>query len=519
MEGVISRKIVKFFLITAFSGLVISWFFWSRIPTVHADAFPSGTWPDKARGNTSTLDALACPVIGYSQHDPIFQPDLLTASCLNPADTMSSAGCAITTLAMMLKYYGVNTTPRILDDKLGTDGCPLSSHWGDLATVDGPTSSVAYVGAQNGTLSSLSTTIANDLSNDHPTVLHLELSDGTDHYVLAISGSGSSAGNYQIVDSSDGLQKSLQAKYDQGYTVAGIIRYSGLPACLNNLQNPTNLDATDDLHDKVVITWDAVPNATTYEVWRYPTNVWQAAKRLTKSVTSTSFNDMSGDVDISYAYWVAACNSNGCTPLGDRVRGMRTSVVVPPAPTDVDATKDEVEKVTVTWGPIATATRYEIWRHTSNVSSASTLIASNATSPYDDTTGTIGRPYVYWVKACNDDGCSDFSNQHYGNSLLATPTNVDASDGTMLIYIRVAYTNVNGAEGYEIWRNTSNNLATATLIFLDNYSPYHESTAVPGVVYYYWVRAYNDYTTSGFSSPDSGYQPILHDLYLPLVTR
>jgi len=461
--------------------------------------------------------ALPCAVTHFSQHTDYYGPELYTASCIG-SDTMASGGCAITSLAMLLKYYGVNTTPRLLDDKLGVDGCPLSSHWGDLPLVDGPTSSLSYVGAQDGTLSSLSTILANDLAAGHPVVLHMALSSGVNHYVLAISGSGTSASNYQIVDSSDGVQKSLQEKYNQGYTVQGIIRYSGIPACQNNIQAPINLTATMDLQDKVVLTWDAVPNATSYEVWRYTTNVWDAAERLSKGIVTPTYDDTTGTIDVNYAYWVAACNSNGCTVFSEHTRGMRTSIVPPAAPTDVRASNNLIEKVNITWSPIANATRYEIWRNPNNdISSEATLLISDATSPYEDITGLIAKSYVYWVKACNGDVCSDFSNSNYGNSVLSTPVCIDASDGTIADYLRVGYCGVSQATGYELWRNTSNNLGNAQLILTDNGSPFEDNTAIPGIIYYYWVRAFNDYGTSGYSEPDSGYLNFY--IYLPLVIK
>ena len=510
MQKISSDKTAKVIHLIFLAGIITFLLLGRNVLFVRAEKAPNGL--------EASSQSLPCSVTGFSQHDPLFQPDLFTASCLGNS-TMDSGGCAITTLAMMLKYYGVNTTPRLLDDKLGTAACPLSSHWGDLALVDGPTSSVAFVDVQDGNLSAMSTDMANDLTAGHPVVLHLQLNSGTDHYVLAISGSGTVPGNYQIMDSSDGVRKSLQDKYDQGYSVKGMIRYSGIPACQNNLQVPLNPSATDNLSEKVIVTWDAVPNATSYEVWRHTANVWQAAKRLSKGIVNNSYEDTTGMVDKSYAYWVAACNSNGCTNFTDRTYGTRISITPPAAPADVDASDNEIEKVIVTWSPIADATRYEVWRHTSNGPSSAKLLTSNAISPFEDGTGMIGKPYVYWVKACNGDACSGFSNNNYGNSVLATPSGVDASDGTFADQVRVAYTNAAESAGYEIWRNTSNDLYGAQMIFQDNGTPFHDWNAVPGVVYYYWVRAYNDYIKSAFSDPDSGFRSILQYIYLPLVIK
>ncbi len=85
------------------------------------------------------------------------------------------------------------------------------------------------------------------------------------------------------------------------------------------------------------------------------------------------------------------------------------------APNDVSATDGDYEDRTeVTWTYVSGATYYEIWRHTSNNIGYATLIASNAVSPHNDTGGSLGKAYYYWVKACNVNGCSNFSTPNTG---------------------------------------------------------------------------------------------------------
>ena len=180
---------------------------------------------------------LPCSVTLFSQQDPDYQPNLYTASCYT-SKTMAQGGCAITSLAMMLKYYGVDTNPRILDDTLGVSGCPLSSHWSEVATVGGAGSDVSFVQAKDGAQWSL---LEADIADGEPVVVrYYRSSDGANHYVLAISGSGSSASNYTIADSWDGTTKSMQSYIDRGYSFAGVIRYTGTPHCLQDNTPPTN---------------------------------------------------------------------------------------------------------------------------------------------------------------------------------------------------------------------------------------------------------------------------------------
>jgi uncharacterized repeat protein (TIGR01451 family) len=204
----------------------------------HEDFSPiQYSFPDLSINETRAVASLPCSVTRFSQNDPAFQPELYTASCLG-SSTMAQGGCAITSLAMMLKYYGVDTNPRILDDTLGVAGCPLSSHWNDVATIGGAGSDVSWVGAWDGAQWSM---LEADLADGEPVVVrYYRSSDSKNHYVLAVSGSGSSYSNYTIADSWDGTLKSMASYYNRGYYFAGLIRYTGTPHCLQDTTPPNN---------------------------------------------------------------------------------------------------------------------------------------------------------------------------------------------------------------------------------------------------------------------------------------
>ena len=192
----------------------------------------------------SELNDLACTPFPFSQNDPAFQPNLYTASCLPPYNwTMASGGCTITSLAMMLKYYGVPTNPRILDDVLGSSRCPLSRHWQEVATVGGAGSDVQYIGAVDGTRWDL---LQADLSVGRPVVIRMyRSSDGINHYMLVISGSGTSYSNYIAIDPWDGGTKNLSSYSNRGYAFVGLIRYTGTPYCLQDQVPPVTTAALE----------------------------------------------------------------------------------------------------------------------------------------------------------------------------------------------------------------------------------------------------------------------------------
>jgi hypothetical protein len=92
--------------------------------------------------------------------------------------------------------------------------------------------------------------------------------------------------------------------------------------------------------------------------------------------------------------------------------------------------------------------------------------------------------------------------------LPSVPTNVSATDGAYSDRVNVNFNRPWGTEYYEVWRNTSNNSATATKLGTDSSVPYVDWSTVAGTFYWYWVKACrngNGCGCSGFSSPDRGY--------------
>jgi len=98
-------------------------------------------------------------------------------------------------------------------------------------------------------------------------------------------------------------------------------------------------------------------------------------------------------------------------------------------------------------------------------------------------------------------------NTGYRGTSPAVPTNVSATDGpACTAAITVSWTAPATASGYQVWRNTVNNTATATQI-ANVFAPttsYADATALPNTTYYYWVKATNACGVGSFSAPDIG---------------
>jgi cytochrome c peroxidase len=91
-----------------------------------------------------------------------------------------------------------------------------------------------------------------------------------------------------------------------------------------------------------------------------------------------------------------------------------------------------------------------------------------------------------------------------GQTGLTAPTGVSASDGSYSTKIGIRWDTIRNATSYRIFRNTTNNSATATEIGTTPANSFFDAGAAQGQTFFYWVRAENAATTSSLSQSDQG---------------
>lgn len=173
----------------------------------------------------------------------------------------------------------------------------------------------------------------------------------------------------------------------------------------------------------------------------------------------------------------------------------------PPTPAGFSASDGtSTAHVALSWTDGARETGYVIWRHTADVPASATAIFTNAanTTTYNDTSAAEGQLYYYWVSATNTGGSSAKSTVDTGYRKLATVGSVAATDGTHLDKVVVSWTDITGETGYGIWRDTDSDPAGGAWAgtAAANATSFDDTTATPGQLYYYWVRATNSTSSS-----------------------
>jgi hypothetical protein len=97
---------------------------------------------------------------------------------------------------------------------------------------------------------------------------------------------------------------------------------------------------------------------------------------------------------------------------------------------------------------------------------------------------------------------------HVNSGIPSAPTGVNASDGEYPDMIRISWNASPAAMGYDVYRSTKlfndggapTKIGTTTGLYLE------DTTAVSGLIYYYWVKAKNKvYGNSKYSAFDDGY--------------
>jgi len=176
-------------------------------------------------------------------------------------------------------------------------------------------------------------------------------------------------------------------------------------------------------------------------------------------------------------------------------RTVTVTCPTPSIPTGVSSTDgSSCSGVTVSWSAASGATSYDVYRSISSSTSGMTLVGNNVASPYFDSTGTPGQTYYYRVRSNN--GCGSQSgnsayNTGWRNSVPSAPTGASVTNGTICGKVLVDWNAVSGASSYTLYRNTINDIGTATFVVsvASSLTQWFDAGGPAATGIYYFVRA------------------------------
>ena len=258
--------------------------------------------------------------------------------------------------------------------------------------------------------------------------------------------------------------------------------------------------------DAIELHWQNAANAAYYVVRRSSDSQFSNASTLT-SLTQTSFNDSNLATDSTYTYWVKACNLLDCSSLSAAVALRLLSA---PGNLNVALSSSDNRHIDINWSSKTAASHYQLYYSSSkdDASQPQQLLYSSHTLQYAHNQLNLNTSYTYWVKACNADGCSDFSTAASAKTPLPVPSMpsnlsfalISASE-TRLSWSPIAADYE--VDYLEIYRSSTDTLSDNDRIAQPNASDgnrYYDSALSRGSTYHYAVKACNIQGCSDFST-------------------
>mgnify|MGYP003290090741 CR=1 FL=1 len=152
--------------------------------------------------------------------------------------------------------------------------------------------------------------------------------------------------------------------------------------------------------------------------------------------------------------------------------------------------------VLIKWDKVTGAQKYNVYRKVSG--GEYKYIGATSNAYYTDKTAKSGTKYYYAIRAKRDDSVSSqsssLSKYYLEDTTLNTPTSTSKGIG-------LRWSEVAGAEGYKVYRRTTNGSykIISTEKGVSNLT-YRDTTAKKGTKYYYKVKAYKSKTYSAYSN-------------------
>jgi hypothetical protein len=267
---------------------------------------------------------------------------------------------------------------------------------------------------------------------------------------------------------------------------------------------PTATASDGTYTDRVEVTWNTVPGATHYRVYRGtyshpvlsdPVSGWQ---------TPTSFSDLTAGTAIKYYYWIKASQDAAgtiTTGYGAKDAGYRN--FVPPPVTATDGTSTYY--TSVSWTAVSGATYYKVYRRNSTTDPYIPVSGWITRTSRSDATGVPGALYQYSIRVASDTNyiVSNYAAYDAGYRRIAAPV-VSTTIGAQADRVTIIWQPAEGASHYRVQRATVENPVYTTLVnysnTLNNY--FTDLTAVPNQRYYY--RVTGAVNSSGLRAGNNG---------------
>ena len=334
------------------------------------------------------------------------------------------------------------------------------------------------------------------ITNDIPGVLiEWEPVEGAIGYQILRKTSEDAPWDYTVAYEydEDYLDMEVQGGCKYYYTVNAITENNGVSGYNEDGKSITFIETPDLIEVKntysgVVFTWDSVPGAANYIVYRRVSGgSWKNLGTTTKT-TFTDIETLSGTK--TYIYTVRAVAEDGSRGYYDT--GLSVKYMKAPTVTFANTGSG----ITIKWGKISGAKQYYVYR---KVSGSWKRIATTTKTSYTDTAvkKSAGKTYSYTVRAVNGSLASPYGT--FTVKRLYTPTLSSAK--SYKSGIQVVWKPVSGASGYYVYRKYGKKGWTKIATIKSGKTvKYVDKSAKKGTTYTYTIKAYSGTSTSAYNT-------------------
>lgn len=261
--------------------------------------------------------------------------------------------------------------------------------------------------------------------------------------------------------------------YEADWTASAVV--TAVYALHISPPTPTGLAVESSSADSLNISWNASPGATSYQLRRNGTLVYDHG--------DTSFTDTGLTPRAVYSYAVIASNAFGSSALSAAVSG----TTVPLTPTGLTVGNATESALAVSWNASKGATSYWLYHN-------GTLVYDGRNASFRDSGLTVGTSYSYTVRASNSAGSSALSAPVSGTTLGVPPTAAGLTAGSATASsLSLSWTASPGATSYRLYRGR-------TQVYNGSTAAYTDTELAASSTYSYTVQATNTAGTSALSA-------------------
>lgn len=254
--------------------------------------------------------------------------------------------------------------------------------------------------------------------------------------------------------------------------------YTSLTASCKYIAKPSGIVAINGVGG-IDISWTASAGADSYQIMRRELGAEEWELLLERSATlTTAYKDTSAENGRTYEYDVNAVFGGFVTDSLEE--GQIVTYLPSPSVTSVSNIAEGVE---LKWEPVENASYYIVYRKIVGVEAELSQYDIAISNSFVDSFVDAGKAYTYSVKAVND--YSESASTKTGYTITRVPATTVINAVTAADYITVYFQQVEGVDGYNIYRKTASTAWVKVGSVTKEFDSFQDKSVPGGDEYYY----------------------------------